>query len=344
MASDLHEWIPMKRGDSIPENAVYSGQTGGDGKVYIAKMDNSAGKVNLENGKIHNFWSQKYSPRTQGEVLISHGINSWKTLNYGETIPNGAISSGIDYRNDKVWVGKDITTDEPGKITCLNSEVPSPTMCKLWCHSYWSNANVKKAKILIIEPEPTPEPTPAPIPAPISAPISAPAPAPISAPAPAPIPEPALISAPIDDSDWGQTLKYKRKTEYIKIRKLDVSVNNIVNAVTKTISLAAGDLTHITDLLKMDIELNMESTQIDCEEAEKNVINDMNKKCYIMLKYYKKSSKTAGIFSGIFNYFQSDYKFIIEYAIFYPENDTSREKCENFKRKLADKIMDRFTM
>ena len=50
MDNKLYVWIPLKRGDSIPENAVYAGITGADGKVYVAKMDNSPGKVNLKDG------------------------------------------------------------------------------------------------------------------------------------------------------------------------------------------------------------------------------------------------------------------------------------------------------
>ena len=72
MNSELYKWVPMRRGDTIPDNAVYSGQTSSDGEVYIAKIDNSPGKVNLENGKIYNFWTQKYNSRTEGEVLVSY--------------------------------------------------------------------------------------------------------------------------------------------------------------------------------------------------------------------------------------------------------------------------------
>ena len=103
MNNELYEWISMRKGDTIPDNAVYSGQTSTDGKVYVAKIDNSPGKVNLENGKINNFWSQKYNSRTEGEVLISHGINNWKELSYGQPIPQNAVYGGRDYNYDKVW-------------------------------------------------------------------------------------------------------------------------------------------------------------------------------------------------------------------------------------------------
>ena len=41
------QWIVLKRGDSLPKNAVYTGVTAVDGKMYVAKMDNSPGKVNF---------------------------------------------------------------------------------------------------------------------------------------------------------------------------------------------------------------------------------------------------------------------------------------------------------
>jgi hypothetical protein len=317
MTSELYKWIPMKRGDTLPDNAVYSGQTSTDAKVYIAKIDNSPGKVNLDNGKIYNFWSQKYNSRTEGEVLVSYGVNSWKELKYGETIPVGAVLGGRDYNSDKVWVGKDITTDEPGKITCLNENATNPSMCRLWCHTYWCTADVKIANILIIKSKPKP------------------------------IIEQKSKSKPIiikqkDDSNWGQTLQYKKISECIKTKSVDISVSNIVSAITKTIAIVSGELSHIGDLLKTDIKANISTTQVDSEEANESVVNDENKKNYILLKYYKKTLKKKGGIKGVFNYNTSDYNLIIEYAIFQPENNASREKCEKFKRKLADKIMGRF--
>jgi hypothetical protein len=308
MESELYKWIPMKRGDKLPDNAVYSGQTGTDGTVYVAKIDNSPGKVNLQNDKIYNFWSQNYNSRSKGEVLVSYGINYWKELKYGNRIPDGAVLGGRDYNSDKVWVGKDTATDEPGKITCLDSSVSNPNMCRLWCHTYWRTADVKIANILIIKPKP--------------------------------IIKPIIESK--DDSDWGKTLQYKRTTESIKTKSVDVSISNIVNAITKTIAIASGELTHIVDLLKTDIKANISTTQMDCEEANESVVSDENKKYYILLKYYKKTTKKKGGIKGIFNVNSSDYNLIIEYAILQPENQTSRDKCEKFKRKLADKIMERF--
>ena len=319
MNSELYKWIPMKRGDTVPDNAVYCGQPSKDGKVYVAKIDNSPGKVNLDNGKIYNFWSQKYNSRTEGEVLVSYGVNSWKELKYGNTIPVGAVYGGRDYKSDKVYVGKDTTTDEPGKITCLDENATNPSMCRLWCHTYWSTADVKIANILVIKAKPKPKP-------------------------PQPIVKAKPIIKPKDNSDWGKTLQYKKISECIKTKSVDISISNIVNAITKTIAVASGDLFHIGDLLKTDIKANISTTQVDSEEANESVVNDENKKNYILLKYYKKTLKKKGGLKGVFNFNCSDYNLIIEYAIFQPENEASRDKCETFKRKLADKIMDRFNL
>ena len=149
MENKLCAWILLKRGESIPENAVYAGITSADGKVYVSKMDNSPGKVNLKDDKIWNFWSQAYSnPRQESEVLIAHGICEWKEINYGDPIPENSVYVGYDYNHHKVWVGKDISSDEPGKITCLDSNAKQSKMCRIWCHSYSRTSDVKKAKIL----------------------------------------------------------------------------------------------------------------------------------------------------------------------------------------------------
>lgn len=332
MASDLHEWIPLKRGDSIPENAVYSGQTGADGKVYIAKIDNSPGKVNLENGKIHNFWSQKYSSRTQGEVLISYGINSWKELKYGNTIPDGAILGGRDYRSDKVWVGKDITTDEPGKITCINSKDSILSMCRLWCHSYWSTADVQIANILIIESEPEPEPEPVP------------APVPAHAHAPAPAPEPIKRIEPQklnENCEWGETIQYSNYEEHIKTVSIDISIDNIVSGIIETIAIASGELTHLTSLLKNDVKARLRHSSRDSSALSESVVSASDEKYYIIMKYHKKNSENTGIMGGVFNWNSSDYILEIEYAILEPINELAREKCRAYKRRCADRIIER---
>lgn len=310
MNNKLYEWIPLKNGDNIPENAVYCGQTSDDGKVYVAKFDNSPGKVNLKDGKINNFWSQSYSyPRTEGEVLISHGKNKWIELRNGENIPQGAILSGRDYRLDKVWVGKDVTTDEPGKITCIDSNEEVLRMCHLWCHSYWRTSRMKIANILIIEV----------IPKPISNEI--------------------LNNISEDICTWGENLQYSRIEENLKSINIEVSVDNIVSTITKTIALISGDLTQIINMLKIDIKAKIESTTADSEIANKNMISDVNKNCYIMLKYYKNTIKKKTILGGIFSRNSINYNLIIEYAVLQPENSASREKCENLQRKFADEII-----
>ena len=309
----LYEWIRMKRGDQIPKNAVYAGQTDADSIVYIGKMDNSPGKVNLKNGTIYNFWSQNYNSREEGELLINHGISKWVELKYGEDIPENAVFGGRDFNRDKVWVGKDVTTDEPGKITVHDSNNSTPQMCRLWCHSYWRTADVKIAYVLVIEPKPVPV-------------IQT-------------IPQPVLQ---VEEEEWGDLLQYNKHEEHIKSQELNVSVNNIVTGITKTIALASGDLTHFSELLKIDIDANIKNSVIDCEDANISMVNDEKKTYYIILKYYKKtreSQRGITLKYQLFRYNNVQYDFIVEYAIIKPDNELSYKRCEEFKRKLINKIL-----
>jgi len=138
-----YKWVPLSKNDPLPYNAVYAGNTGPDGHIYVARFDNVPGKVNLSNdGKkiIHNFWVQGKGSRTSGEVLITNGKWNWDNIKRGEPIPKYAIYSGHDQCNDEVWVGKSIC-GECGKINVkdnghVNVENGSSnsTMWNLWSH------------------------------------------------------------------------------------------------------------------------------------------------------------------------------------------------------------------
>lgn len=51
-------WEYKKKGDSIPDGAVLAGSTSGDGDNYACRNGGAAGKVNLEGGRVNNFWIQ----------------------------------------------------------------------------------------------------------------------------------------------------------------------------------------------------------------------------------------------------------------------------------------------
>ena len=145
--SKLYEWVIKSRGDNIPQNAVYAGTTKADGHVYIGRFRNTPGKVNLENGKLYNFWVESHGSQKDGEILITDNTCKWVNIKRGDKIPNNAIYSGKDSSDDKVWVGRAIN-GEPGKINCNNNNSATPLMQNLWCHSSWSG--YKSAYVLIV--------------------------------------------------------------------------------------------------------------------------------------------------------------------------------------------------
>ena len=132
------KWVSKSRYDFIPKNSIFTGITKTDGKVYVGRISVSPGKVNLEKGKIWNYWVQNMGSSQSGQILVSDYKEKWVIIKTGETIPKNAIYSGRDENNDRVWVGKSLN-NEPGKITCKDNKADEPKMANLWCHSSWSS-------------------------------------------------------------------------------------------------------------------------------------------------------------------------------------------------------------
>ena len=127
------KWKTFNRGDVLPKTAVYAGNTGNDGAVYVGRVDNTPGKVNLDNGKIWNYWVHGYYSRQSGEILLTNGDCKWVRIKRYDAFPKNAVFSGRDYKNDKVWIGKSVS-GEPGKITCENNDAMPSKMWNLWSH------------------------------------------------------------------------------------------------------------------------------------------------------------------------------------------------------------------
>lgn len=141
------KWKYIKRGTILPKYKIEGGTTKSDGRLFVGKINNSPGKVNIDNGKIWNYWVQNKGSSDCGYMLITNYKYEWKHITRGGKIPKNAIFCGNDEHGDKVWVGKSLE-NEPGKITCQNNKDKNPTMQNLWCHSAWMG--YKNAYILIV--------------------------------------------------------------------------------------------------------------------------------------------------------------------------------------------------
>ena len=71
-------WKSFVRGDVLPNDAVYAGNTFDDGAVYVARVENTPGKVTLKNGRIHEFCLYKIGCSFTGEVLVTNRLWEWK--------------------------------------------------------------------------------------------------------------------------------------------------------------------------------------------------------------------------------------------------------------------------
>ena len=71
-------WIPFVKGDVLPNDVVYAGCTSKDGAIYVARVDNTPGKVTLKNGRIHEFCLYKIGCSFTGEVLVTNRLWEWK--------------------------------------------------------------------------------------------------------------------------------------------------------------------------------------------------------------------------------------------------------------------------
>ena len=132
------KWIFRSRYDYIPENAISPGSTKNDGKVYVGRINIGPGKVNLDKGKVWNFWVQNTGSSQSGQVLVCDYQHKWVRIGRNEKIPENAVYSGKDRRDDHVWVGRSVD-NEPGKITCVNNNERPLKMANLWCHSSWGS-------------------------------------------------------------------------------------------------------------------------------------------------------------------------------------------------------------
>ena len=106
-------WKPFVRGDVLPNDAVYAGCTYKDGAVYVARFDNTPGKVSLKNGRIHQFCVYGIGCSSTGEILLTNRLLDWKEIKENGSIPKNAVKNGIPCWVYEVFIDKSLS-GEPG--------------------------------------------------------------------------------------------------------------------------------------------------------------------------------------------------------------------------------------
>ncbi|CAE7691819.1 unnamed protein product [Symbiodinium sp. CCMP2592] len=135
-------WLPISRGDALPENALAVGTYGVDGMVYVGRLNGEVGKINLKDGKMWNFRAHHQSHSYNAEILTCSEVYKWIALNKGDPIPAHAVAGGQTPTDGLVFVGH--SSLEPGKINVSDGK-----MNHFWSHN---QGKCYSALILVVEP------------------------------------------------------------------------------------------------------------------------------------------------------------------------------------------------
>ncbi|CAE7360645.1 unnamed protein product [Symbiodinium necroappetens] len=135
-------WLPISRGDVLPENALAVGTYGVDGMVYVGRLNGEVGKINLKDGKMWNFRAHHQSHSYDAEILTCSAVYKWVALNKGDPIPAHAVAGGRTPTDGLVFVGH--SSLEPGKINVSDGK-----MNHFWSHN---QGKCYSALILVVEP------------------------------------------------------------------------------------------------------------------------------------------------------------------------------------------------
>ena len=329
--TELYKWIQQSRGDTLPLNSIYAGTTPNDGHVYVGRINNVPGKVNLHNKLIYNFWSQDFSSSYQsGEVLTTTHTYKWKRISRGELIPNNAVYSGLDTSKDKVWVGKSLN-GYAGKINCHSNSSKEPKMHNLWYHNTFMGIPSRaeqKAFILVIE-------------------------------------DNEQNDTNVDDIDEdNEQNDNKNKTSLLnyinccdntnklpewknydmniitmktKITNLNVCIGKIAEKIITVLSAVNGNIISLfnltKDILTNDIELNLSS--YSNEESNKktkimqsNIVNQNGFPTYILLTFSKTKIKKKFSVPGL-GFGTDKLSISIFYEIYEPNNDIANTRTKD---------------
>jgi len=133
-------WMPIKRGDPLPQGVVLSGRTRSDGDVYIGRnSDGEVGKINLDGGNVWNIWCHHGGSSQEGEILLLEGgaTIEWMDFKRGDPIPIEAVFGGHPSKDGAggVYVAREKEEGVPGKLNVEDKHDPH-TACNLWIHGH----------------------------------------------------------------------------------------------------------------------------------------------------------------------------------------------------------------
>ena len=115
--------------------------TSKDGAVYVARFNNSPGKVTLKNGSIHEFYVLNIGCSFEGEILLTNRLWEWKKIDRGCTIPENAVKNGFNSWNYDCYIGKALC-GEPGWLFAQPNK-------KMWDINCSSEKVLHKGYILV---------------------------------------------------------------------------------------------------------------------------------------------------------------------------------------------------
>jgi hypothetical protein len=333
--SGAYRWVKVNRGDALPAGAVVAGNRKGYGDIYVGKIDHSPGELNVKEGKIDYFWAESYSSSTEGSVLVTEDGSTaeWIELQHGERFPENTVYGGRDWHTDKVWVGRDVRTSEPGKVTCLNNDVAPYTMCRLWCYSYWRMSDVKIAQMLVIAP---PERAVASA-EPASAELDTSA---TTEPdADADLEAVDLIVPGAMTARWGSGLSGHRSIN-ISSCFFSAELRNIARSIVGLVRASAGDIIGMAELIS-DARAAGSGKYTTQEEAMTRCEVSADGKKYLVIHYRKKAAAAAGYLEKLCRCTCSRTQIVVSYAVFAPLNDAARAKCTEEQGAIVSDMFDR---
>lgn len=312
------KWVPIKRGDKLPKNSIYSCTTSTDGPVYIGGFDNIPGKVNLKNNRIWNIWVRDLGNRQSGEILVMNTTYTWLEISRGELIPKNALYCGLDNKGDRVWVGRTIE-GVPGKINCEQyNESLQYTMHNLWIHENLFGS-YQKAHILVIDEYKDDNQKSINQIETKQHKLNY-------------LFEPQINNKNNELSEW-----FFRENENIEKNIKNVNfkleIGKIMNCIIEVVKSNMGDLSNIgniIDLIKnfnVDISSKSNKTSIQKSITKEIETNNGKPSIYIFIYVEIKLASNSHNLGNIFNYNNNSQIIIVDYIFLRPKNQAAINKC-----------------